>query len=125
VRLLLDEMHAPEAAERLRSLGHDVLAVKERVDLIGLPDEELLAVAAGESRVLVTENVKDFAVLDRQWRAAGQWHAGLVFTHARRFPRSSPGHVPRLVSALEHFLVEHASQLRTSSFTWWLDVTGR
>ncbi len=29
MRLLLDEMHSPAVATRLRALGHDVMAVKE------------------------------------------------------------------------------------------------
>lgn len=125
MRLLLDEMHAPHVAERLRSMGHDAVAVKERPELIGLPDEDLLVVAAGERRVLVTENVKDFAVLDRQWAAAGRQHAGLVLTHPRRFPRASPNHVPRLVGALACFVGEDPHRLRAvASFVWWLEAHG-
>ena len=36
MKLLLDEMHAPAVAARLRDRGHDAVAVKERADLIGL-----------------------------------------------------------------------------------------
>ena len=98
VKLLLDEMHAPAVAEQLRDLDFDAVAVRERPAWIGLCDEDLLAAAGG--RVLVTENVKDFAVLHRRWEAAGQAHAGLVFTHPRRFPRAAGNHARRLAQAL-------------------------
>ena len=40
--MLLDEHYSPEIARRLRAMGHDVVSVKERKDLIGLPDAEIL-----------------------------------------------------------------------------------
>ena len=42
MKLLLDEMHAPRVAARLRERGHDAVAVKERAELIGMSDEDLL-----------------------------------------------------------------------------------
>jgi nucleoside-diphosphate-sugar epimerase len=122
VKLLLDEMHAPAVAERLRAMGHDVVAVKERPELIGRADADLLAAAAAEGRAIVTENVKDFAVLHRLWAAAGQVHAGMVFTHPRRFPRGAGDHIRRLGDALARFLDDVAASLRRAEpFTWWLD----
>src|SRR5688500_16389256 len=60
MRFLIDEMFPPETCKRLANRGHDVVHVKDRgVD--ARPDPEVAAVAAREGRVLVTENVKDFA----------------------------------------------------------------
>jgi hypothetical protein len=60
MRFLVDEMFPPETCKRLASRGHDAVHVKDRgVD--ARPDPEVAAVAAREGRVLVTENVKDFA----------------------------------------------------------------
>ncbi len=80
MKLLLDEMHAPTVAGRLRYRGHDAIAVKERADLIGLTDEVLLRAATTDGRSIVTENVKDFAALHRSISAAGHQHSGLIFT---------------------------------------------
>ena len=44
--------------------------------LDGLADEELLSIAAGEGRVFVTFDVKDFPVIARRWAEAGRAHAG-------------------------------------------------
>lgn len=122
MKLLLDEMHAPAVAVQLRERGHDVIAVKERGELIGSHDEDILRAAAADHRALVTENVKDFAVLHRFFSAAGQQHSGLVFTHYRRFPRSAHNHIQVLTEALAVFLNEHVSLLGdVESFVWWLD----
>ncbi len=42
----------------------------------GTPDEELLALAAEEERVLVTCDVRDFPAIVRRWAEAGRPHAG-------------------------------------------------
>lgn len=121
MRFLLDEMHTPTAAERLRFLGVDAVAVVERPEWAGLADEELLRVAAADRRVLVTENVKDFAVIARRWAATGTAHGGLVFTHPRRFPRAASGHARRLADALCR-LGDDVTLRAThvESFVWWL-----
>ena len=126
VKFLLDEMHAPSAAALLRDLGHDAVAVKERADLIGFPDEDLLRSATAEGRAVVTENVKDFAVLHRRITAEGRRHMGLVFTHPRRFPRAGRNHVRVLAEALAMFLSQHGSTLSDAeSFVWWLERADR
>ena len=122
MKLLLDEMHAPRVAARLRERGHDAVAVKERAELIGMSDEDLLRAATVDERAVVTENVKDFAPLHQYISTAGQRHSGLIFTHPRRFPRSAPVHVRVLADALGAFLVEHGPMLDdVGSFVWWLE----
>ena len=122
MRLLLDEMHAPAVAAELRRLGHDVVAVKERSELIGLPDAGLLLAATSDERAVVTENVKDFAALHKTAVAAAQRHSGVIFTHSRRFPRGAGDHVQTLVQALAAFLTERAAALGDAeSFVWWLE----
>ncbi|MCY3559675.1 MAG: DUF5615 family PIN-like protein [bacterium] len=126
MRLLLDEMHAPRVAARLRERGHDAVAVKERAELTGMSDEDLLRAATADQRAVVTENVKDFAPLHQHIAAAGQNHAGLIFTHPRRFSRSAPHHVQVLADALGAFLVEHGPRLEeVGAFVWWLEPVGR
>ncbi len=79
MRLLLDANLSPRGiAARLREADHDVLALAEDVAFEGLPDPEVLALAASEERVLVTRNSRDFAPLAREWAEAQRPHAGLI-----------------------------------------------
>ncbi len=88
MRLLLDDQYSPTIAQELRGQSFDVVAVVERRDLIGLDDESLLRLAAGERRALLTNNVRHFAAIARGWGASGQTHYGLVFTSDASLPRS-------------------------------------
>ena len=117
LRLLLDEHFSPEIARQLRSRGHDVFAARERVELHGLADRELLSLATVERRAIVTENVADFAELHRQSIGRGDPHAGLVFTSPRRFPRTRRS-IGRLVRALDRLEEEGPREL--DGQTWWL-----
>lgn len=57
-QLLLDEMFSDSIAQDLRAQGHDVVSIVADPALIGLPDDQVLAYAAREGRVLVTANIK-------------------------------------------------------------------
>jgi predicted nuclease of predicted toxin-antitoxin system len=79
LRLLLDANLSPRGiAAKLREVGHDVLALAEDASFEGLPDPQVLELAAAEQRVLITRNRRDFAPLARQWAEAGRSHAGIV-----------------------------------------------
>lgn len=79
MRLLLDANLSPRGiATPLRANGHDVLALAEDPTLEGLDDPEVLELAAGENRVLVTRNSRDFAPLAREWAEAQRPHAGMI-----------------------------------------------
>jgi Domain of unknown function (DUF5615) len=97
VRLLLDEMYPRRLAEQLRAHGHDVVAVVELPDLVGRDDAEVVRYAREHRRVVVTENIVDYAPLD-----AGE-HAGPLLVDARRWPRTARG-LPRLSQALHVWL---------------------
>jgi|SRR5262245_7026836 len=60
MRFLVDEMFPPSTCVALAKRGHDAVHVRER-GLNARSDPEVAAAAAREDRVLVTENVKDFA----------------------------------------------------------------
>jgi len=87
VRLLLDEHYSVVLAERLRGAGYDVIAVVER-GLAGTDDESLLAWAAANQAVVLTNNVQDFLPLHAAWMASGRGHHGLWLTDDRRMPRA-------------------------------------
>jgi hypothetical protein len=97
--LLLDEMLSAAIAEQLRARDLDAVAVVETPGLVGTPDEELLAYAAAQQRVLVTANVADFAAIATDWRATGREHAGLVYLTSRAFPQDR-SFVGAIVSSL-------------------------
>lgn len=65
-RLYANENFDFQVVEILRSLNHDVLTTKDagRANQ-GIPDEEVLAFAISENRIVVTFNYQDFKHLHR------------------------------------------------------------
>jgi transposase len=100
VRLLLDEHLGPSLAEQLRSRGHDVVAIQERIELRGAADAAVIAVAAEESRTVVTRNIRDYVRVHNQRLRPGGHHAGILLVHGRSFPEVR-GIAGRLVTALD------------------------
>jgi predicted nuclease of predicted toxin-antitoxin system len=88
LRLLLDEHYSHEIAEQLRERGHDVTAVTGDPALEGLDDESLLGLARDQGRALLTNNVRDFALLILEWTGRGESHAGVIYTSDDGMPRS-------------------------------------
>lgn len=79
MRLLLDANLSPRRiGERLREAGHDVHALAADPALEGLEDRLVMELAAGEGRVLVTRNSRDFAPILREWAETGRDHAGAI-----------------------------------------------
>jgi hypothetical protein len=101
--LLLDEMFSDSIARELRATGHDVTSMVADPALPGLPDEQVLAYATTQGRVLVTANIKDFVPLDGRYRAAGQSHAGLILVSTKTFPQNR-GFIGAITSALTALL---------------------
>jgi len=89
LRLLLDEMYAPTIAAQLRGRGRDVVSAHEVPALVGAPDDAVLAAAVSQQRALVTENVRDFCLLETALIEAGAHHEGVVYTSNRRFRAAS------------------------------------
>ena len=64
MRLLLDEHYSHTIAEELRRRGVDAVATQnERPELEGQDDDVILRAATLERRVVVTNNVRDYAPL--------------------------------------------------------------
>jgi hypothetical protein len=79
VRLLLDaHLSHRFIADPLRRRGHDVRSLQEQRTLDGLRDDDVLALATSEGRIIVTRNSRDFAPLTRRWMEAEREHAGCV-----------------------------------------------
>ena len=118
MKLLLDEMHAPAIAATLTEAGWYIVAVAAQAERRGMSDEDLLAQAAREHRLLVTENIADFASLANQWALEGRTDAGLIFTNPRRFNRADLAYPGNLLAALRT-LLEHPPELGRAAI-WWL-----
>lgn len=121
MRALLDQMYPAAIAEQLRDGGHDVQAVVEDDDLIGLPDPPLFAVAQADERAVVTENVSDFMPLHAEYASSGQPHHGLIFTSNNSFPRGASGTVGALVSELDEFLSDPPPLEPAGGWVHWLE----
>lgn len=82
MRLLLDaHISGPRVGRRLQAAGHDVRALDQEPALEALADQEVLALAAAEQRILVTHNIRDFAPIMRDWAQTGQSHAGIILIY--------------------------------------------
>lgn len=117
MKLLLDEMHAPSIAVKLAAEGWDVDAVARQPALRGLSDEDLLAHATADERLVVTENVADFTIIAIRWGVDERPHAGIVFTHPSRFNRATLAYPGNLLNALRTLLAEPPA-IGSSSVLW-------
>jgi len=106
LKLLLDEMYPSFIADELRTRGHDVVSVHEAPGR-GTPDDEVFDHARSEGRAVVTENIRDYRPLAEALLAAGESHAGVLFTTDKRWPRSNPG---ALMTALDELLMAMSEQ---------------
>ena len=109
MRLLLDEHYSLVIAEQLRSRGHDVVAVTERPELVGLKDVELFQLMPVERRAIVTENWGDFQHELRSAAAAGMTHYGALFTSRKQLPRGKRT-IGLYVRVLDDFLARHPAE---------------
>jgi predicted nuclease of predicted toxin-antitoxin system len=87
--LLLDEMLPPALAEHLTAAGCETLAISADPALRGIPDDQVLALAAEHGRILVTDNIRDFVPLSNMWVAQGRSHPGILLISSRSFPMTS------------------------------------
>lgn len=82
MRLLLDaHVSGPVVGRRLEANGHDVRALDQEPVLEGLDDDEVLALATSERRILITHNVSDFPRILREWAGSGRSHAGVILVY--------------------------------------------
>src|SRR5438105_212784 len=82
MRLLLDaHVSGPNVGPRLQAAGHDVRVLDREPALEALDDEQVLALATGDGRILVTHNVSDFPSILRNWAEACRPHAGVILVY--------------------------------------------
>jgi len=114
VRWLIDEMFPAAVAAELEDRGHDARAVVH--DLRGLTDGQLLDVAVAERRVLVTENVVDFARLLQDRRGEADV-AAVVFALKSGLPRDPARLARALAERLDTWTGDHRDPFPTA---YWL-----
>jgi predicted nuclease of predicted toxin-antitoxin system len=101
LRFLLDESADARLATSLRRWGHDVAVVA--VDHpASLTDREVLAVANGDGRILITDD-RDIGELVFRWR---QPHAGVIYLRL-----GEDAELVTNVERLEHVLTYHADEV--------------
>jgi predicted nuclease of predicted toxin-antitoxin system len=82
LRFLLDaHVSGLTVGRRLEVDGHDVRALDQELMLEGLGDDRVLALAADEQRIVVTQDVGDFPSMLREWAAAQRSHAGAIVVY--------------------------------------------
>jgi predicted nuclease of predicted toxin-antitoxin system len=77
IRLYLDHNADPDIARDVRRDGYDAVWASE-VGNERLQDEEQLRWATEHGRAILTHDVRDFRILDAQWRSRGDSHAGII-----------------------------------------------
>ena len=106
MRWLLDEMLPPATAEHLRQLGHDALSARN-AGLAGAEDTEVFAFAVSEGRVVVTENIADYATILERCLSRGEPCVAVVFVRKSDFPRGG-GLATHLAAHLDKWAADHA-----------------
>lgn len=77
ITLLLDEDVRVVLGEILRQRGYDAIHVLE-VGRAGRSDPEQLAYATSQGRAILTHNIRDYILLDKQYREQSREHAGII-----------------------------------------------
>ena len=77
IRLYLDADVHRRLAANLREAGFDCISALE-IGNDALNDEDQMAFAAAEGRILLTFNIQDFVPIFEQWWENGRDHAGLI-----------------------------------------------
>ena len=99
MRFLVDENAGPSVARWMRAQGHDVLSVFESAR--GISDEEVIALAFSEDRILITSD-KDFG--DKVYREL--WpHRGVILLRLRDERNAIK------IAVLQRLLAEFAERL--------------
>jgi hypothetical protein len=90
-------MYPPALGEALRVGGLEASTVER--GLAGRSDPDVLATAAAEGYVLLSENVSDFARIAADRLTAREHHAGVLIALSSRFSRR-PGGIPKIAAAV-------------------------
>jgi predicted nuclease of predicted toxin-antitoxin system len=82
VRWLLDERLPRTLVQQLTELDHDAVSVHD-VELAGATDDDVFELAVHQERLIVTENIADFARLLEERQNSGAACVPIVFVRKR------------------------------------------
>lgn len=111
MKLWIDECLTPALVGRAHTHGYEATCTRDR-GLLGMRDDELLAIAIAEEFVFVTNNHADFIGLC----ATTELHTGLVVLPQR--PRDAQ--LPLFSDAIAH-IERHAALAREAPADWMLN----
>lgn len=111
MRFLVDEMISAEVARHLSEAGHDAVHVGD-VDLRATADPRIVAYAAEEERVVVTENAADYVPIIEARTAGGEPVSPVVIALRRNLPRRAGALAAELARRLDVWAEEHPSPYR-------------
>lgn len=102
MRLLLDYHLSPAIAQVLRRDGVDAVAVRDWLggNYRSAPDDQLLAAAWSDERVLVTYDCRTIPPLLKEWAETGRQHAGVVLIDEKTVRPDDIGGLLRALRAL-------------------------
>lgn len=83
-------------------------ALDQKAELEGLDDDDVLALATTERRILVTHNVADFPRILREWAAAQRSHSCVILVYGINHSEFTP-----IARGVERWL-----QLRPDQADW-------
>lgn len=107
-RLYSNENFPLPVVDELRQLGHDVVTIQERGwGSEGVPDSDVLALAAAEGRAVLTLNRRDFVRLHRQQPE----HTGIIVCTV---DPDFPGLASRIHAAIEQTGGLHGKLVRVN-----------
>lgn len=109
MKLYLDEHIQPLLAHILTSRGIDCLTTQAAGNL-SHSDEEQLAFATSQERVIVTCDRKDFLSLAQQWAAENHTHAGIIL--------SKPCSLSEFLRQLLHLIARHRTDNLANQVLW-------
>ena len=109
MRLILDEHISPDSAQGLLGAGIDVVEVSNWLSgtLRSTADDQILAVAAEEQRVLVSFDVNTIPPLINLWSTQGKHHAGVILISRKTFRQNDASGIVR---ALRTLVVDHEDE---------------
>jgi len=116
LRLLLDEHYPRWAADALQTRGIDAISIQYDWSwLQSASDDEVLAAAVADGRVVVTEDVSTFPAA----LAKVPHHCGVIYCRWNIFPRTRPG-ITALADALAALAENPPVGLGSQPVVWWL-----